>query len=162
MRSPNLPRHNQTNEGLCYSKPLSYISLKKFSSGVKIANFIRNIVCDFGRTVAFSGKHRITSAPLSCHFPHIIKLSSKSKVVWANARRIVAAVKDHHPFRYFLIRHLKTKAVGASDKFIYAEHSISTSIVSRRPIPALAGLVNLAPKSFFRVHKEIIPCASVS
>lgn len=158
MNRPALSGYDQTNERLSYSKSHSDISLKKLPGGIKSANLNRNIGCDFGGTVAFTGKRRVAPTPLRCHFPHIIELSSKSEVVGIDAPGIIATVKDHHSWRNSLLCHLKAKSMGAGNGAIHAKHSVSAGVMSRRPVPAPVRLVNLRPKAFFDSHMEIIPC----
>lgn len=44
------------------------------------------------------------ATPLAAHVPHIVRVSSKQKVVWINARWVVTSVQDVQPVWYRAMR----------------------------------------------------------
>lgn len=88
---------------------------------------------------------------------HIHLMVPQKKVVWANALRVVAGVKDQLPVGYRTVFDLPRYAVGEAQFAPVSDASVGQkprtfltgAIAVRRPLPTLTRLIDLVPESIF-------------
>lgn len=79
----------------------------------------------------------------------VFKLRAKRQMRSANAAAIVTNVHDNHTVGNLAVLQLPGEAVGADQFSIDRKDAISLSLDVTGPHPAIAGLVDLLPKTFF-------------
>jgi hypothetical protein len=93
--------------------------------------------------------------PLAGCIVHVFRSRAEKQMIWSHARRIVAVVADIQAVRNRSIRQFPrdpmrigdtSQAAPATDRSIFP-------VGAPRPYPALAGLVDFRPETFFnRYH----------
>lgn len=121
-----------------------------------IANFINLLVTQFRMTVLFAKgmPHFIAGIMV------IIGVSSRLKVIWIHAGRIIARMQQYFTFRYFTLNQLIANAMRTRSASAFmsanANRSIASCIRISQPKPAGGGFIDLRPKSFFKSMKNLL------
>lgn len=104
--------------------------------------------------VGLSASERLS--PLADFVGHVVRVRSKKKMSWADALPIIAPMKNLHIERNRSVPEFPRNAMRPLRFPADAKASVSSAKACGQPIPTLPAPVNLAPKSRFNIHKEII------
>lgn len=89
----------------------------------------------------------VGTAPLSDHVGHVFGVCSEEKMVWVDARRVVASVQDKFLIGDCAPKHFPNDTCGVIRRAINFNHSIAVALLSPNPNPAAIVNQYLGPYS---------------
>lgn len=140
------------NRARMHSKPLSDLILLKPPIFQKEIDFINVQKAQ----LVFSTFLAISRSALSVAILIIFSIRAKKKVIWSNARRIVALVKNIHPMRDRSFVNFPGKTMRSHGCPVHLYFPVSIFVCVSSPIPAPLAFGNVFPKSFLACVKNLI------
>lgn len=127
------------------------------SIGKSMPDFINLTIGKFCHWVFHSAP--ICCAPLLNAIHHIVFLSAQEQMIWIDALRIVALMKNKHSFRNQPLGTLERNPVAHRTPTFFRNLTISRPIKTSHPIPATvtAIFINTYPKTFPKRFSPFFP-----